>query len=185
MKQRFLLLVLAVLMIVTFCACNGNGENPATSENPGSTANPSGSTSTVNGYGFQVTGTSGAVTLYADMDFSTVVSSLGDQANYFEAPSCAFNGLDKIYTYSNFEVHTYPDGEADRISMILILNDLVSTPEGISIGSTQAQMETAYGTGYAQSGSAYTYTKDNMKLTFLMTDGTITSIEYDSLTLTE
>lgn len=184
MKRKFLLLVLAVLMVVTLCACGPNGD-PSTSENPDSTADPSGSTTTANGYGFQVTGSNGTVTLYADMDFSTVVSALGDHANYFEAPSCAFNGLDKIYTYSNFEVHTYPDGKADRISMILILNDLVSTPEGISIGSTQAEMENAYGTGYTQSGSAYTYTKDNMKLTFLITEGSITSIEYDSLTLTE
>lgn len=185
MKQKFLVLVLAVLMVVTLCACSGDGENPATSENPGSTADPSGSTATANGYSLQVTGANGTVTLYVDMDFSAVVSDLGDANNYFEAPSCAFNGVDKIYTYSDFEIHTYPDGEADRISMILLLNDLVSTPEGICIGSSLEDMEAAYGTGYTQSSGAYTYTKDNMNLTFLVTDGSISSIEYDSLVLTD
>lgn len=182
MKKRFLLLALTILMVVTLCACGGNAD-PASSSTPGTPGESSGSNTAANGYVLEVDGSNGKVTLAADMDFSTVADALGEPVNYFEAPSCAFQGIDKIYTYSHFEVHTYPDGSADRISMILLLDDLISTPEGISIGATQADMEAAYGTGYTASSGAYTYAKDNMRLTFLITDGSISSIEYDSLAL--
>lgn len=137
------------------------------------------------GYIFQTEGVSGMVSMSVDMDAAPVIQSLGEADSYFEAPSCAFQGIDKIYTYSHFEIDTYPDGDTDRISMILFLDDLVSTSEGICIGMTKEDMEKAYGTDYEVSNGFYRYTKDKMKLAFIIKDGEISSIEYDSLVLNE
>jgi len=137
------------------------------------------------GYIFQAQGVSGMVSISVDMDAEPVIQSLGEADSYFEAPSCAFQGIDKMYTYSHFEIDTYPDGDTDKISMILFLDDLVSTAEGVCIGMTKEDMEKAYGTDYEVSNGFYRYTKDNMKLSFIIEDGEIRSIEYDSLVLNE
>lgn len=137
------------------------------------------------GYIFEAQGISGMISIGVDMDASSVIQGLGEPDSYFEAPSCAFQGIDKMYTYSHFEIDTYPDGDMDKISMILFLDDLVSTPEGICIGMTKEDMEKAYGTDYEVSSGFYRYTKDNMKLSFIIEDGEITSIEYDSMVLNQ
>ena len=72
-----------------------------------------------------------------------------------------------------------------KISMILFLDDLVSTPEGVCIGMSKEDMEKAYGTDYEVSSGFYRYTKDNMKLSFIIENEEITSIEYDSMVLNQ
>ncbi len=137
------------------------------------------------GYIFETQGTSGMISIGVDMDAALVIQSLGEADSYFEAPSCAFQGIDKMYTYSHFEIDTYPDGDTDKISMILFLDDLVSTPEGVCIGMSKEDMEKAYGTDYEVSSGFYRYTKDNMKLSFFIENEEITSIEYDSMVLNQ
>lgn len=200
MKQKFLLFALTVLMIGTLCACSPSDEVKVISKDqttatkaPAATNDAEGDTSTeesdsttesaANGYVFQAEGTNETVSLTIDMDFSTVVNALGEPDGYFESPSCAFQGIDKTYSYSHFEILTYPEDGTDKISMILLLDDLVSTSEGVCIGMTQEDMENAYGKEYEIKNGAYVYTKDNMHLTFIITDGSIVSIEYDSLVL--
>ncbi len=137
------------------------------------------------GYIFETQGISGMIFIGVDMDAASVIQGLGEPNSYFEAPSCAFQGIDKMYTYSHFEIDTYPDGDTDKISMILFLDDLVSTPEGVCIGMSKADMEKAYGTDYEVSSGFYRYTKDNMKLSFIIENEEITSIEYDSMVLNQ
>ncbi len=43
-------------------------------------------------------------------DVAPILSGLGNYNNYAESPSCAFKGLDKIYSYSGFDLYTYPKG---------------------------------------------------------------------------
>lgn len=135
------------------------------------------------GYMFKTDGISGSILLTADMEAAPVINALGEPENYFEAPSCAFMGVDKIYTYSHFEIDTYPDGGTDKISMILFLDDLVATPEGICIGMTIDDVKRVYGNGYEEINGACVYKKNNTKLTFLVKNGEISSIEYTSMVL--
>ena len=58
----------------------------------------------VNGFVF----ISGDVQIVIDAEAEPIVEALGEPKSYFEAASCAFEGLDKIYTYGGFEVNTYP-----------------------------------------------------------------------------
>ena len=125
----------------------------------------------------------GGVSVRTDMDMSSVLDSLGEPGSYFEAASCAFEGLDKIYTYDHFQITTYPDGDRDVISTILLLDDAASTKEGIHIGMTQEDMESVYGTGYQEKKGMLVYTKGGRELAFLVKGGIIQSIEYDSSVL--
>lgn len=56
-----------------------------------------------------------------------ILEKLGEPMEYFEAESCAFEGLDKIYTYSGFELHTYEMKGTDYVASVMFLDDSVST----------------------------------------------------------
>lgn len=112
-------------------------------------------------------------------DFAPLLAYLGEPANYFEAESCAFEGLDKTYTYDGVEIVTYPDDDVDRVSYVRILNDTVSTPEGITIGSTPEEVAAAYGDA---SGTQYNYEDGDCLFSVLFKDGKAISVEYTALT---
>jgi hypothetical protein len=137
------------------------------------------------GYVFEATAGGAAVTISMDMDMSSALTALGEPATYFEAASCAFEGLDKIYTYDHFEVDTYPEGNKDLVSAVLLLDDLVTTPEGAYIGQTQAEIEAIYGTDYEMKGTAMVYTKNGTHLEFVLSGGLAQSIAYQSSVLDE
>lgn len=115
-------------------------------------------------------------------EVSPILSGLGEYNNYAETPSCAFQGLDKIYSYNGFDLYTYPKGDVDYVNSIYFIDESVSTPEGIHLGSTQEEMLSAYGEDYAEEFGVYTYTKEKSTLSFLVTDGVIESIEYVAIT---
>ena len=81
------------------------------------------------GYVFTV----GGITVEMDADAAPIVEGLGEPVSYFEAASCAFEGLDKMYTYNGFELDTYPKGEKDYVSTVILKDDTVLTPEGIGL----------------------------------------------------
>ncbi len=102
----------------------------------------------------------------------------GKEVNYSEVPSCAFEGIDKTYTYDNYEVTTYPDGDTDRISSVLFKGTDVKTPEGVGIEDTKDDMISKYGNDFKQNENQYTYTLENTHLEFVIEDDVISSIEY-------
>lgn len=104
---------------------------------------------------------------------------LGEPADYYEVQSCAFDGMDKIYTFDNYEVHTYPDNGTDKVLSIYFLNDQVSTTEGVKIGDSLSSMLEVYGDGYEQLDTQYTYSKGLTQLRFIVENDAITSIEYN------
>lgn len=119
--------------------------------------------------------------LPANADFAPLLAYLGEPANYFEAESCAFEGLDKTYTYDAVEIITYPDDDVDRISSVRILTDAISTPEGVTIGSTPEEVAAAYGDGSNASGQLYSYEDGDCLLSILFKDGKAISVEYTAL----
>ncbi len=125
------------------------------------------------------------VTVSVDANMKPILEKLGEPVSYFEAASCAFEGLDKIYTYSDFEIDTYPQGEEDFVSAIILKNDVVTTAEGIYIGCSRDEVTAAYGTDYSEKGSMVVYEKDGMKLCFLFDNETVASIQYFSTVLDE
>ena len=158
MKKLFsLLLVLAAVL----SGCSGESK-------------PTDSASKTDGYVF----THNGVDIVLGEEAAPKLEALGEAANYFESPSCAFNGIDKTYSYGGVELYTYPEGDKDYFLSVILVDDSVKTPEGIYIGSTLDSMLGAYGEGYAEDKGLYTYTKGKMSLAFLVDGGEVVTITY-------
>ena len=151
--------LLCVLLCATFllavCACD------------------SGETKT---FAFSHKGTEIAV----NADAAPILAALEKElVSYDESPSCAFQGLDKVYTYPSFEIQTYPMGGKDYVYMIQILNDLVATPEGIRIGSTRDEVIAAFGDADSATANSLTWYASGMRLEILLkNDSTVYKIRY-------
>lgn len=128
------------------------------------------------GYVFESNG----VKFTVDMDMSGVLDQLGEPVSSYEQPSCAAQGIAKIYTYPGFEIETYPDGDVDFIACIVLKDDSVATSEGIDLSMTKEDIIAAYGTAYEASETGMIYEKDGTKLCFILDGDDISSIEYDS-----
>ena len=194
--KRWKQLVMLGVCVFVLTACGGGEDQKVVNKLPSSNSESTGnsqSTSdsenvstgeTLTGYIYEVENATGSkVSLTTDIEAAAVIEALGEPVSYFESASCAFNGLDKIYTYDHFRIETYPEGEKDIISMIVFLDDLTETPEGVSIGMTKADMETAYGTDHEEKKGMTVYKKDGKYLAFLLQDDVIKSIEYNSAVL--
>ncbi len=196
MKRVFTLL-LALLLILSLAACGSREDDaqPEADPNPPASdsvnqdppppadsapAEPAGPAPAVKAASKYVL-VYGGCTLPMNADFAPLLAYLGEPASYFEAESCAFDGLDKTYTYDGVEINTYPDDDIDRVSSIRILTDAVSTPEGITIGSTPEEVTAAYGDGYDAVGQQYTYEDGDCLLSILFQDGRAISVEYAAL----
>lgn len=128
------------------------------------------------GYQFE----SGGVKIGVDMDVEPIKEALGEPKSVFEEPSCAAQGTAYLYTYSGFEINTYPDGDVNKIAYILLKDDTVSTPEGVNLSQTKEDVIAAYGEDYTEENNKITYKKGDMTLNFLFEEDSIKSIEYDS-----
>ena len=126
------------------------------------------------GYCFKANG----VVIQMGAPAAPVVDALYEPLNYFEAPSCAFDGVDRIYYYRGFELYTYPVDDVDFISSINLTDDSVETPEGVYLGLGLDEVIGAYGDGYEQNFGQYSYPLDDSSLSFLIEDGAITAITY-------
>lgn len=134
--------------------------------------------STADEYKFEANG----VTVVMNEEASATLDKLGEPMNYFEAPSCAFEGIDKTYTYAGFQLVTYPQGDKDHVSSVALKDDSISTPEGVYIGDPVSKLDEVYGTDRTEKDNAYTYTKGKCKLEFIIDGDTITSITYTAIT---
>ena len=191
MKKKCLAILIGCLLLTGLTAC-GEEEVKVVNKLPEESNSEAeekinqkdaGEEEALTGYIFDVDVDGTIVSVTTDADMKGILEQLGEPASYFEAASCAFQGLDKTYTYEHFRIETYPEGETDKISSIIFLDDIEETQEGIGIGMTKEDMENAYGTEYEENGSMVIYTKDGKHLSFLMKDGVIESVEYNSAVL--
>ena len=172
--MKRLILFVALMLMLTGCSKAGNTpdkEKPA--DNPSNeTVTDAGATT--DGYSFENNGT----TIPMNVDAAPLTKALGEPVEYFEAASCAFQGLDKIYYYNGFELGTYPNGDKDYVSYVNLLDDSVTTDKGVYLGSTLGDVKAAYGEEYTVDGSSYVYRLGDTKLTFIIEEDLVTSITY-------
>jgi hypothetical protein len=163
-------LILFLVISVTGCAKANSAETPNSSDkNLSDTETES--------FLFEYQGIT--ITMHEKAD--NILTALGESKDYFEAPSCAFQGLDKIYYYSGFELSTYPIDDTDYISAVNFTDDSVSTKEGIYIGSLSEDVIKAYGNDYTGENGSYIYTMGKSKLSFITEDNTVTAITYEAI----
>lgn len=107
-----------------------------------------------------------------------VLGSLGKPNNSFEAPSCAYQGMDKFYTYSGFQLTVNEIDGADHVTIITVTDDTVSIPQGLKIGDTQEAMLQKMGSNYQEREGSYEFVEDTTTLSILVQEGKVTQIMY-------
>lgn len=164
-------------MAAALAACGEGGENPDGQSTQGqSTEEPAHPTQSAGGYAFIVS-KAGGYTVSINDNMADVLAALGEPMKYFEAASCAFEGLDKTYTYSGFAITTRPDGGQDYVNSILLTDDSVATPEGVYIGCSADDVTAAYGEG-SRTENVISYTKGDSSMNFILEGDKVISIEY-------
>lgn len=103
---------------------------------------------------------------------------INEEANKSTIPSCAFDGLDNVYTYSNIEITTNKSDEQEIVYSVYLLDDTLETPEGVKVTDEKAAMLEAYGDNYTEDGGIYTYESEDVKLNFTINNDVIVGIEY-------
>lgn len=187
MKKWILLLALAFVFTGCGKESTNNGDTDTTptpveqQNNQGSGNNDTQNNKVTEpkGYVFEYNG----VKVGMDMEAAPIIEALGEANTYFEAPSCAFEGLDKTYGYGSFELDTYELNGKDYIAAVFFCDDLIETPEGVALFETKADMTAAYGEDFKEEFGMLVYEKEGMKLKFILEGDEITSIEYSSKAL--
>ena len=163
MKRKItaLILVLAFALCL-FCACDDSGADT--------------NVDAEQSYHFIYKG----VEIVPGAEMEPVKNALGEPTSYYESVSCAFEGMDKIYTYGSVQITTYTEKEVDYIYTIVLLDDGVATPEGLYIGADTASLINAYGdVGVNQSVAIYT--RGNSSITVGLRNGVVVSITYTAI----
>lgn len=175
--KKLIAILLAVAMVLCFAGCDV-GSNPKDTESKGQ----NGSKEPVQD-SFSFTYRDTKIALHAPA--ADVLAGLGDDYAYSQSTSCAFEGLDKVYDYGSFCLQTYPIGDKDYIYGWWFEDDLdedAVTPEGIRIGSSQDEVKNAYGADAFNGKNTYEVTKGSGKLTIIVKDGAVTSVQYAVIT---
>jgi hypothetical protein len=195
MKKMTAILACTAASAMLLCACgssdadtegNTSGSGSAVSTEADSSAegaessgaDDAASVAAPTGYYFTLNG----VTVSVNAAMAPIAEALGEPTSYFESESCAFQGLDKTYTYGSVVISTYPvDGE-DFVYTIELKDDTVETTEGICIGSTKDDVTAAYGTASSETDTALSYEKDDSVLAFIFDGDSVANITYTAIT---
>jgi len=121
----------------------------------------------------------GDILIEMGQDINYVLERAGEPTGIFEAPSCAFDGIDRIFAYPGIQIYTYPDGDNDFIHTIAFFDDSIRTTEGgIRLGSSLQVVFDAYGEDFEFDAGMYTFRRGLTKLEFLVEDDIVMSISY-------
>ena len=108
---------------------------------------------------------------------------LGKPLDTLTAPSCVHEGNDIVYYYDGMEIVTSPSAAGNYIVSITLTGENRKTEEGISVGSSLADVTAAYG-AFDKAKSVpdfgrYVFFKAKTSLTVLTDlDNTVISISY-------
>ena len=152
--KRFISLALACLMLICFVGCDKEEVD----------------------YSFK----SGEVGFSVNHDADAVIEKLGDPIDLVETPSCGGGEEpDREYTYAGFKFNTVNENGVNKIVKIVLTDDSVSTPEGITIGDGREAVIETYGEDFTENASGtLTYTDGATKLMFGISNGCVSAIHY-------
>ena len=111
----------------------------------------------------------GDVIIHMDENIDYVIENVGEPLGKFEDESCAFDGMDIIFSYPGIQIYTYPAGTGNYIHTIGFFDDTVRTAEGsIRLGSSIQSVFDAYGENYIYETGKYKFTRGLTVLEFLV-----------------
>lgn len=177
--KKFFALALSLMLVFVLAACGGEtpSNQPAETTTPAAPAVQGPTTPDSSSWKYTVRG----VDIMMHAEAAPIIETLGESVSYTEEASCAFTGLDKTYYYGGFYLQTYPIGDADYVYSVWLVDDSSSTPEGIYIGATKAEVEAAYGTDGFNGSNAYIMKGTTSTLTIILDGDRVSSIQYDAV----
>jgi len=108
-----------------------------------------------------------------------VIAGAGEPIGVLELPSCAFDGMDRVFRYPGADLYTYPVGGDDFVYNIAFFDSTARTAEGgIRLGLSLQDVLDAYGDDYELDSGMYTFTRGLTVLEFLIDDDTVIGITY-------
>jgi hypothetical protein len=131
-RKQFTVALIVSLALLLFTACSGG---------------------TVNAFGLVIDGTEYACGAPVD----PLLSTFGDGYEYAEGLNCAYDSVDKTFTYPTVTIYTVPLEEGDIVSEIYTENPAVTSTEGIAVGASRADVVTAHGDGFEDLGNLLVY----------------------------
>lgn len=121
------------------------------------------------------------ISIAMNAEAAPVIEALGQPKSCTEQASCAFDGMEKTYSYGSFSITTYPNDGTDCISGLWFTDDQVATEEGVRIGDPQSKVEQIYKPGELCGCNAYILTRGESMLSIFVTGGVVSSIQYNAV----
>lgn len=184
MKKIVILIVLGALLlaactnetsgVATPYAPTAPAQTAPTTQQPDETTQPKNESNAAPAFALTV----GTFTIRMDQNIQEVLDTMGEPLGVFEAPSCAFDGIDRIFSFPGLQIHTYPLDESDFIHTISIRDDSIMTQNGIYLGNSLDNVLAAYGDNYQQEFGMFTFTKGVTTLQFLIEYDMVVAITY-------
>lgn len=189
--KKIYCLILALVLLMSLAACGGTevtlSPTEPTEQGNNAATQPSQSQEAPNTQPAPEQQEAGFVFSYNGVDIAMnapaeeIVAALGEPKSYTEEASCAFVGMDKTYYYGSFYLQTYPMEDQDFVYCLWIVDDTVTTPEGLYIGAGQNQVEAALGAESFNGSNAYILSRGDSTLTVILENGAVSSIQYDAI----
>ena len=120
----------------------------------------------------------GGVEIVPGVRAEDVLGYLGEHRSLQSSPSCAFDGEERVYRYSGYDIYTYYENGKEIIERIVLTSDAVSTERGVRVGNSLHDIVEAYGRDYDRVGENIRYDGERCDLQFILRDGVITSIKF-------
>lgn len=180
MKKFVAMMVCAVLCCALLAGCGGSDKPAESATAPANDAAAGTAAAAPAAPSSKYTFSMKGVEIAANAEMAPLAQALGEPIDYFESESCAYQGLDKVYTYSGVIIRTYPSGDKDYVLTIELKDDTVTTKEGVYIGASKDDVTAAYGQPTSETDTALSYVDGDCTLAFLMADGKVTDITYSA-----
>jgi len=199
MKRAFYVAIIIVFATLALVACGDSGrddlpppmvqyvpeDTPASAQQPSGdnaeTPDTSGDTDVVDepeapaAFFFKI----GEAVVELNENITYVIADAGQPIGELELPSCAFDGMDRVFRYPGADLYTYPVGNDDFVYNIAFFDDTVRTAEGgLRLGSNLQAVLDAYGDDFSYDSGMYTFTRGLTVLEFLVADETVIGITY-------
>ena len=118
------------------------------------------------------------VKIELDKKADAVLDKLGDAKYEDNLGDCGGIGVQMKYTYDDITVNTLKEEDGEKIHKISFVNDIASTPKGISIGSTEKEVRDAYGEPSSSENGKLIYKSGDLELEFTIKDGSVSAVNY-------
>jgi len=134
MKKAAALILVVIIIAGLFCGCASQSGTVSSGTSKAGTFAKSDLYLTIDGTKYVCDG-------YID----DVISAFGEDYEYSEGMSCAYDGMDKVFTYPELDVYTRPDGDRDIVTEFCAYGTDVTSSKGIAVGSNGDAVREAYG----------------------------------------